>query len=105
MVPLREVAPWQSYLNVVATMGRSLGGPFGGWLVDAIGWRWYVYPLILILSLGGASTLTQPVIQVFPRTGPYLYSCNGALLYCILETSATTERRRLRHRSTPEQVL
>ncbi|KAI1810241.1 major facilitator superfamily transporter [Poronia punctata] len=40
LVPLREVAAWQSYLNVVATIGRSFGGPFGGWLADVIGWRW-----------------------------------------------------------------
>ncbi|KAI0520684.1 major facilitator superfamily transporter [Xylaria bambusicola] len=40
LVPLRDVAPWQSYLNVIATIGRSFGGPFGGWLVDVVGWRW-----------------------------------------------------------------
>ncbi|KAI1872974.1 uncharacterized protein JN550_003848 [Neoarthrinium moseri] len=38
--PLREVASWQSYLNIIATTGRSLGGPVGGWLTDTIGWRW-----------------------------------------------------------------
>jgi MFS family permease len=43
LVPLREVATWQSYLNIVATTGRSLGGPVGGWLADTIGWRWYVF--------------------------------------------------------------
>ncbi|KAI0125632.1 major facilitator superfamily domain-containing protein [Xylariales sp. AK1849] len=40
LAPLREVAAWQSYLNVIATTGRSLGGPVGGWLTDTIGWRW-----------------------------------------------------------------
>jgi len=40
LVPLREVASWQSYLNIVATIGRSLGGPLGGILADTIGWRW-----------------------------------------------------------------
>ncbi|KAK6084247.1 major facilitator superfamily transporter [Seiridium cupressi] len=40
LAPLREVAAWQSYLNIVATTGRSLGGPVGGWLTDTIGWRW-----------------------------------------------------------------
>ncbi|KAI1652883.1 MFS general substrate transporter [Daldinia decipiens] len=38
--PLRDVASWQSYLNVVTTVGRSLGGPTGGFLADTIGWRW-----------------------------------------------------------------
>lgn len=40
LVPLREAAAWQSYLNLAATTGRSLGGPLGGWLADTIGWRW-----------------------------------------------------------------
>lgn len=40
LAPLRDVATWQSYLNVIATIGRSLGGPIGGWLTDSIGWRW-----------------------------------------------------------------
>ncbi|KAI1180574.1 major facilitator superfamily transporter [Nemania sp. FL0916] len=40
LAPIREVASWQSYLNVVATVGRSLGGPLGGFLADMVGWRW-----------------------------------------------------------------
>ena len=27
-------------MNVVATIGRSIGGPIGGLLADTIGWRW-----------------------------------------------------------------
>lgn len=27
-------------MNLVATIGRSLGGPLGGFLADTIGWRW-----------------------------------------------------------------
>ncbi|KAF6805739.1 major facilitator superfamily transporter [Colletotrichum sojae] len=40
LVPLREVAAWQAAINLAATVGRSLGGPIGGWLADSIGWRW-----------------------------------------------------------------
>lgn len=40
LVPLRDVATWRSYVNVVATTGRSIGGPLGGWLADTVGWRW-----------------------------------------------------------------
>ena len=40
LVPLREVAAWRSYVNVVATTGRSIGGPLGGSLADTVGWRW-----------------------------------------------------------------
>ncbi|KAL0930678.1 major facilitator superfamily transporter [Colletotrichum truncatum] len=40
LVPLRDVAAWQAGINIAATVGRSLGGPIGGWLADTIGWRW-----------------------------------------------------------------
>lgn len=38
-------------MNVVATLGRSIGGPLGGLLADTIGWRWSFVgqgPIILI---------------------------------------------------------
>jgi predicted MFS family arabinose efflux permease len=44
LVPIEESAMWRSCVNVAATTKRSLGGPVGGWLADAIGWRWSVYP-------------------------------------------------------------
>jgi MFS family permease len=40
LVPLRDVATWRSYVNIVATTGRSIGGPLGGWMADTVGWRW-----------------------------------------------------------------
>jgi len=40
LVPLRDVATWRSWMNIVATTGRSIGGPLGGWLADSVGWRW-----------------------------------------------------------------
>ncbi|KAK7744070.1 hypothetical protein SLS53_003588 [Cytospora paraplurivora] len=39
LLPVREVASWNSYVNVVAVSGRCVGGPIGGWLADVIGWR------------------------------------------------------------------
>lgn len=39
LLPMREVATWRSYVNVVAVSGRCIGGPLGGWLADLIGWR------------------------------------------------------------------
>jgi MFS family permease len=56
LVPLRDVAYWQAFLNVAATIGRSLGGPVGGWLADTIGWRWSFFgqtPFFLIAILLG----------------------------------------------------
>ncbi|KAN0099173.1 efflux pump antibiotic resistance protein [Hyaloscypha variabilis] len=40
LVPKIEVAAWRSYVNIVTTFARSVGGPLGGWLADTIGWRW-----------------------------------------------------------------
>lgn len=39
LLPVREVAAWRSYVNVVGVIGRCVGGPLGGWLADIIGWR------------------------------------------------------------------
>lgn len=39
-VPLSDVAIWRGYVNVASTVGRSAGGPIGGFLADTIGWRW-----------------------------------------------------------------
>ncbi|RFU23935.1 hypothetical protein B7463_g12403, partial [Scytalidium lignicola] len=40
LVPILQVTSWRSYVNVVATTGRAIGGPLGGFLADTIGWRW-----------------------------------------------------------------
>ncbi len=40
LLPIREVAQWRAFVNVVATTGRAAGGPLGGWLADVVGWRW-----------------------------------------------------------------
>lgn len=51
LVPLIQVASWRSFVNVVATLGRSIGGPLGGLLADTIGWRWSFTgqgPLLLV---------------------------------------------------------
>ncbi|KAJ5112900.1 hypothetical protein N7456_001434 [Penicillium angulare] len=40
LVPRRDVASWRAYVNISMTLGRSIGGPLGGWLSDTIGWRW-----------------------------------------------------------------
>lgn len=50
-VPLRDVATWRGYVNVASTIGRSAGGPIGGFLADTIGWRWSFFiqcPLALL---------------------------------------------------------
>ncbi|KAK3949854.1 major facilitator superfamily domain-containing protein [Pseudoneurospora amorphoporcata] len=58
LLPLREVAQWRAYVNLVATLGRSTGGPLGGWLADVVGWRWsflgQVPPVTLAIILCSA---------------------------------------------------
>ncbi|CAG8961229.1 hypothetical protein HYFRA_00013285 [Hymenoscyphus fraxineus] len=43
LVPLQDVASYRSYVNVVSTTGRSLGGPIGGYIAQRFGWRWSFY--------------------------------------------------------------
>ncbi|KAH8162618.1 hypothetical protein CIB48_g5620 [Xylaria polymorpha] len=61
LIPLREVASWLGYINIVGTTGRSIGGPLGGFLADQVGWRWSFSgqaPLFAIAMI--ASTLVIP---------------------------------------------
>ncbi|KAK3291893.1 major facilitator superfamily domain-containing protein [Chaetomium fimeti] len=64
LLPIREVAQWRAYVNLVATLGRSIGGPLGGWLVDVIGWRWSFFgqipPVILAIILVTVSLPSPP---------------------------------------------
>ena len=62
LVPLREVAAYRSYVNIVATAGRSCGGPLGGALAQTIGWRWYFYSNMLgiYLTWTGHSSVKLP---------------------------------------------
>lgn len=40
LVPLQDVAQYRSYVNIFSTIGRSCGGLVGGYLTQAIGWRY-----------------------------------------------------------------
>ncbi|KAH7087357.1 major facilitator superfamily domain-containing protein [Paraphoma chrysanthemicola] len=77
LVPLRDVATWRSYVNVVATTGRSIGGPLGGWLADTVGWRWSFLgqvPLAAIATMLIGITLpsqTQPKSAQTTRGGKF----------------------------------
>ncbi|QGA18907.1 hypothetical protein EYB26_006592 [Talaromyces marneffei] len=57
IVPRRDVASWRAYVNISMTLGRSAGGPLGGWLTDTIGWRWLF--LLQTPLLGFASLLVM----------------------------------------------
>ncbi|OJK02361.1 hypothetical protein ASPACDRAFT_58683 [Aspergillus aculeatus ATCC 16872] len=54
IVPRRDVAHWRAYVNIAMTLGRSAGGPIGGWLADTVGWRWSFLlqgPLTVVAAL------------------------------------------------------
>lgn len=97
MVAVRDVAAWRSYVNVAATLGRSLGGPVGGWLADTVGWRWSFLGqvpltfvgLLLILwkfpkkTAKAASTEEQPFSQKIRRVD-FLGALSLASTICAL---------------------
>ncbi|KAJ5359819.1 Major facilitator superfamily domain general substrate transporter [Penicillium concentricum] len=59
IVPKREVATWRAYVNIAMTLGRSLGGPLGGWLSDTIGWRWLFLLQAPFLALAAALVIVK----------------------------------------------
>ncbi|XHG08024.1 hypothetical protein AWENTII_011152 [Aspergillus wentii] len=72
IVPRREVASWRAYVNISMTLGRSVGGPVGGWLTDSIGWRWLFIlqaPLIGIAAILVCAKLniSYPGTNVTPK--------------------------------------
>ncbi|KAJ5494844.1 Major facilitator superfamily domain general substrate transporter [Penicillium fimorum] len=66
IVPKREVATWRAYVNIAMTLGRSLGGPLGGWLSDTIGWRWLFLLQAPLLTLAAALVIVK--LNVGERT-------------------------------------
>lgn len=40
LVPLRKRGIWQGIGNICYGAGMGLGGVFGGWINDTLGWRW-----------------------------------------------------------------
>ena len=51
LIPLKERAPWQGYLNMINAAGLSIGAPIGGLFADTIGWRWTFYCQVPLTSL------------------------------------------------------
>ncbi|KUJ20103.1 MFS general substrate transporter [Mollisia scopiformis] len=75
LVPLIQVASWRSFVNVVATLGRSIGGPLGGLLADTIGWRWSFTgqgPLLIVAIVLVAIKLPSfaPSVEEQPKGKP-----------------------------------
>lgn len=64
LVPLRRRGVWQGFGNICFGVGSGIGGVFGGWMSDALNWRWAFLiqvPLILIAMTIIFFTMKIPV--------------------------------------------
>jgi MFS family permease len=73
IVPLRKVASYRAYVNLMATTARSLGGPVGGWLAGSVGWRWPFVVQFPIAILG-----LMLVLWKLPEPGTKAASPSGS---------------------------
>lgn len=64
LVPLRQRGVWQGVGNICYGAGSGLGGVFGGWINDTLGWRWAFLiqvPFIVVSCVLVATTIDIPV--------------------------------------------
>ncbi|KAI4125482.1 MAG: hypothetical protein LQ338_004208 [Usnochroma carphineum] len=50
LIPLRDRGTYQGYLNLIAALGSTSGGPVGGLFAQSVGWRW-IFLIQVILCL------------------------------------------------------
>ncbi|KAJ5387947.1 hypothetical protein N7509_010488 [Penicillium cosmopolitanum] len=53
LVPLRKRGVWQGVGNICYGAGGGLGGVFGGWINDTLGWRWAFLLQVPFLVVSG----------------------------------------------------
>ncbi|KAL2827843.1 major facilitator superfamily domain-containing protein [Aspergillus cavernicola] len=64
LIPLRRRGIWQGIGNICFGVGGGLGGVFGGWINDTLGWRWAFLiqvPIVVVSSILVAFTVKIPV--------------------------------------------
>ena len=64
LVPLRRRGVWQGFNNICFGVGSGLGGIFGGWLNDTLGWRsafLILVPLTIVSGLLAAIFVKLPI--------------------------------------------
>lgn len=64
LVPLRKRGVWQGIGNLCYGAGSGLGGVFGGWIHDHLGWRWAFLiqvPFVAVSCIIVALTVKVPV--------------------------------------------
>jgi MFS family permease len=63
LVPLRRRGVWQGIGNICFGLGSGLGGVFGGWIHDTLGWRWAFLiqvPFVAVSTILVAFTVQIP---------------------------------------------
>ncbi|PLB51326.1 MFS transporter [Aspergillus steynii IBT 23096] len=111
LIPPDDVALFRSYANVVSVLGRSLGAPLGGLLIQTIGWRWSFLgqlPLViacgLVAAYGLPSSLNIREVEEDHENAPptklsevdftglfFLALSTVILLFLLQDASVTTE--------------
>ncbi|KAK3390705.1 major facilitator superfamily domain-containing protein [Podospora didyma] len=66
LLPIRDVAVWRGYVYAVNQIGRAVGPPLGGFIVDRLSWRWtvlYQVPLNLVglITIWWKMTFPPPI--------------------------------------------
>ena len=69
LIPLRRRGIWQGFGNVSFGLGSALGGVIGGWIHDAIGWRWAFLILVPFTVVSGAAVFFTVKIPVKEADG------------------------------------
>ncbi|KAJ5669805.1 hypothetical protein N7462_010875 [Penicillium macrosclerotiorum] len=64
LIPLRKRGIWQGIGNICYGAGMGLGGVFGGWINDTLGWRWAFLIQIPFLMISCVLVIFQVNIPV-----------------------------------------
>ncbi|ATY62780.1 multidrug resistance [Cordyceps militaris] len=103
--PKNRIAQYRAYVNMASTLGRGLGGPLGGYVLDRAHWRWLFFgrvPLLGLLAvlmaalfdertfMGGAALRRPPALGRDGTWGQRLGEIDyvGAGLLCASITAA-----------------
>lgn len=76
-VPKSHIAQYRSYINMATTLGRSLGGPGGGYILDHFGWYWVFWSRLPILGLS-LLMLSISLSNYIPHQGTQTSACMSA---------------------------